>query len=570
MTSVSYADITTVIKHGAEALLRRQRPDGAFDDDPPASVLGTAGAVAALNAADPLGSFDLIEAGTKWLREQQQDDGGWSAVVGAASEVVPTAIAVATLAMSRPANSAEAIAAGRRRLAAFGGVDAVTDPDLSLLCRQLLMISGLTGDAGPLRQLPVEAFFNRVRRRRRLPFRIAPFTGLALMQTYLLPAAPLRRATLRRTRTAVLRLLRSVYDHEGRTGALGEDPWPTALVLLGLTWADEAPDIARAIVGWLRRVVRPDGSWDAVANLDLTRSGYAVTGLLAAGYAADPRLQSTRAFLHACRKAEAFPVLDVPPGGWSYSNVHGWPATFESAEILSALAGYQVSFADPVLREGLEWLIGRQDTQGSWSLWVRDAKFINDGPCPAVTSQAINALHHAGHADDHPAIASASAWLLNQQNPEGTFNNLLYRDHTAGTAAVVGSLSRVGHARHSAVRRAVGWLHDTQLPDGSWGPGDGTAGSVEETAWAVQGLLAADGPETTDAVDRGVAWLLAAARPDGEWRPTRVCNYIRHHIYYPNWVITQATALRALGEYREPIALRGMLRLRQGHPRSHR
>ena len=29
---------------------------------------------------------------------------------------------------------------------------------------------------------------------------------------------------------------------------------------------------------------------------------------------------------------------------------------------------------DPVLRTGLEWLRGRQDSRGSWSLWVRDTK----------------------------------------------------------------------------------------------------------------------------------------------------------------------------------------------------
>jgi squalene-hopene/tetraprenyl-beta-curcumene cyclase len=81
---------------------------------------------------------------------------------------------------------------------------------------------------------------------------------------------------------------------------------------------------------------------------------------------------------------------------------------------------------------------------------------------------------------------------------------------------------------------------------------------VEETAWAVQGLLAAGGgTEVGDAVDKGVAWLVAAARSDGSWAATRVCNYIRHHMRYPNAVITQAVALKALGEYRAAIARSG-------------
>jgi squalene-hopene/tetraprenyl-beta-curcumene cyclase len=544
MTTVADADLGKVIESGAEALLARQGENGVFGDDPPASILGTAGTVAALHATDPDGCADLVESGTTWLRGHQLPDGGWGGVAGAPSEVVPTAIATAALAMTAPEESAEAITAGRARLAALGGVDAVTDRAIALLCRQFLTMAGMTGEAGRLRRLPLEIVLADRVRRRLISFRTTPFIGLSLMQANLLPAGPVRRYTLGRARPVALRLLRSVFDHEGGTGAMSEDPWPAALVLLGLARSGEAPDMAAAIVSWLRRAVRPDGAWDAVTNLDLTRTGYAATGLIAAGYADDPRLRTTREFLHATQKTEPFEILDVPPGGWSFSNRRGWPVTLESAEILAALAGFPDADADPVLYRGSEWLIGRQDSRGSWSLWVRDTKLANDGPCPAITSQAITALHDAGYADEHPAIAAGATWLLSAQNPDGTFDNLWYRDHTSGTAVVVGALSRVGHARHEVVWRAVTWLCDTQLPDGSWGPGDGTAGSVEETAWAVRGLLAAGGgTEVAAAVDRGVASLVAAARPGGGWAATRVCNYIRHHMCYPNAVVTQSVAL---------------------------
>ncbi|TDP92990.1 prenyltransferase/squalene oxidase repeat-containing protein [Labedaea rhizosphaerae] len=551
MTTVSGTDITSAIERGAEALLARRRPDGAFGDDAPASILGTAGAIAALHAADPAGNADLVEAGAAWLRDKQFPDGGWGGVVGAPSAIVPTSIATAALAMTTPERSAEAIEAGRAALAALGGVNTVADRAVSLMCRQFLAMAGFTEDAGKLRRLPLEiVLFDKVRRRL-VSFRTTPFVGLALMQADLLPAGPLRRMTLRRARPAALALLRSVHDHEGRTGAFSEDPWPAALVLLGLARSGEAPDVAEAIAGWLRRAVRPDGSWDAVTNLDLTRSGYAATGLIAAGYAGDPRLRATKEFFHANQTTERFAVLDVPAGGWSFSNRRGWPVTLESAEILSALAGLPGAESDPVLRTGLDWLAARQDSRGSWSLWVRDTKLPIDGPCPAITSQAITALHEAGHPTEHPAITAAAEWLLTAQNPDGTFDNLWYRDHTTGTAVVVSALSLAGHAQHAVVRKAVAWLLDTQLPDGSWGPGDGTEGSVEETGWVVQGLLAAGGgADVAEAVDRGVAWLVAAARPEGGWPATRVCNYIRHHVLYPNAVITQAVALKALGEYR--------------------
>jgi squalene-hopene/tetraprenyl-beta-curcumene cyclase len=561
-TRVPADDVAKAIERGAEALLRHQRSDGSFGWDAPASILGTAGTVAALHAADPKGAADLISRGAAWLREQQHADGGWGGVVGADSEAVGTSVALAALALAAPDDSAEAIAAGRAGLARLGGVDAVNDRAISLLCRQLLMAAGLTAEAGTLRRLPLEiVFFDKVRRER-ISFRTSPFIGLALMQADMLPTGPLRRATLRRARPTALRLLRSIYDHEGRTGAFSEDPWPAALVLIGLGRSGEAPDIASAIVGWLRRAVRPDGAWDAVTNLDLTRSGYAATGLIAAGYAGDARLRATREFFRATQKKEAFEVFGVPPGGWSFSNARGWPVTLESAEIISALAGFGDDQSDPVLRTGLDWLLGRQDSRGSWSLWVRNTKLMNDGPDPAITSQAITALRDAGYPADHRAIASAADWLLTQQRPDGTFENLWYRDYTSGTAVVVSALSRAGRSGHDAIRRSVAWLCRTQLPDGSWGPGDGsagTAGSVEETSWAVEALLASGAgsagsaaePSAQAAVDRGVAWLVAAARPDGEWEPTRLCNYIRFNMLYSNGVITQGVALRALGEYRD-------------------
>lgn len=562
MTALPAAELDQAIEAGAEALLSRQRPDGGFEDDPPGSVLGTGGAVAALAAVDPVANADLIEGGVRWLLEQQHADGGWGGVTGAESELVATAVALAALRLTATAGGstagARAIAAGRAWLSAAGGMDAVTDPALAVLCRQLLKLAGLDDLAGTVRRLPLEIVFSDRVRRQRISFRTAPFLGVALMQTDLLPARPGRGWTLRRARSTAVRLLRSIYDHEGRTGAMSEDPWLAALVLLGLVHSGEASDIAKAITRWLRRVVRPDGAWDAVANLDLTRSGYAATGLIAAGYAADERLDDTREFFHNRQKAKAFQVLDVPPGGWSYSNAAGWPVTLESAEILLALAGYPDEASDPVLRSGCQWLLGRQDKRGSWSRWVRNTQLTADGPCPAITSQAISALHAAGYPDEHPAITAAAGWLLTQQRPDGTFDNLWYRDYTSGTAVVLAALAKVGHRRHEVVQRAVDWLCQTQLPDGSWGPGTGSqaateaaSGSVEETSWAVLGLLAVgDSADARAAVDRGVGWLVAAAQPDGSWQPARVCNYLRHYLCYPNGVITQALALRALGEYR--------------------
>lgn len=548
--------VTKVLTAGAEALFARQRDDGTFVfGSSRAATLGTAGAATALHFADPGRSARLVERGADWLARTQNPDGGWAAVPGGPTETVPTAVAAATLHLLAPVRHKEAVDRGRRRLAALGGVDAVADPVVAGLCRLFESLAGFR-DEGTLPRVPIEVLLLSAVRRKRISFRSAPFAASALAQARRRPAPLLLRPLRPASRRAALRVLAEVHEHEGSTGEFAADPWAAGLVCLGLARAAEAPGIMHAIADWLRSTVNPDGSWEAV-RIGLTWSAFAATGLVDAGYADDPRLTATRDLFHATRQTRPFPLFGCPAGGWSYSGPRGWPVTLESAELLSALAALDPD-DDPHLRGGIGWLTDRQDRRGSWSLWVKDTRLPNDGPCAYITGQAVHALLDAGAAPDDPRVRKAVRWLLTRQRPDGSYTTPWYRDATAGTAMVLTTLGRTGHADHSVARRARDWLLRTRLPDGSWSTGDGIAsGTVEETAWALRALLACG---TTTAVADAADWLITAQRPDGTWPEAPVSAYVRDCVHYPNGAITAGLALRALAAYRTALNRTGRLK----------
>jgi len=150
---------------------------------------------------------------------------------------------------------------------------------------------------------------------------------------------------------------------------------------------------------------------------------------------------------------------------------------------------------------------------------------VIDPPSADVTAHALEML-----ADERgvPAEAQrcARAWLLDEQEPDGSWFGRWGVNHVYGTGAAVPALVAAGVAPDDrSVRRAVRWLEQHQNPDGGWGEdcrsyrepewigrGESTA---SQTAWALLALLAAG--ERSPAVERGVAWLVERQTDDGTW-----------------------------------------------------
>jgi len=145
-----------------------------------------------------------------------------------------------------------------------------------------------------------------------------------------------------------------------------------------------------------------------------------------------------------------------------------------------------------------------------------------DGASVTTNAHVLDALGHllpyGGPAA--PWLASAvdrvTRWLLDQQEPDGRWSDRWHASPYYATCCAVLALTGYGSAdaARRAVDRAASWVLAGQRPDGSWGR---WSGSAEETAYAVQTLVAAghrDGPGAA-AVTRGAAWLSQVDDHDG-------------------------------------------------------
>jgi squalene-hopene/tetraprenyl-beta-curcumene cyclase len=262
----------------------------------------------------------------------------------------------------------------------------------------------------------------------------------------------------------------------------------------------------------------------------------------------------------------------------------------------------------PVRRAALqrceEWIIARQERDGCWGgiqpPWVYSIMALNllgynldhpvlaralagldrftimedspDGPVRRLeacqspvwdTVLTMVALADAGLPPEHPALASAAAWVRGEEirgpgdwqvrrphvAPGGwafEFDNDVYPD-TDDTAEVVLALRRAGPkgpTDQAAIDRGLRWLAGMQCKDGGWGAFDADntrqlvnklpfcdfgavidPPSADVTAHVVE-AFAAEGQADSAAVRRGVVWLLKAQEADGSWFGRWGANYI--------------------------------------------
>jgi squalene-hopene/tetraprenyl-beta-curcumene cyclase len=268
------------------------------------------------------------------------------------------------------------------------------------------------------------------------------------------------------------------------------------------------------------------------------------------------------------------------PGGWAFEFRNDYfPDVDDTAFVLQALQ--RVDFPDrrrleESLRRGLAWMIGMQNQDGGWGAFDKDndcailtqVPFADhnamiDPSSEDVTARVIECLARFGWTPADPVIKRALAYLLRNQEPDGSWYGRWGVNYIYGTSGVLRAMEPLGLMLHEAFQKARTWLRSVQNPDGGFGetclsyddPAMKAKGpsTPSQTAWGIIGLLAAG--ETNDAVvQRAVQFLLERQNADGSWDEDAFTGtgfprvfYLKYHLY------RNAFPLYALARYRNLV-----------------
>jgi squalene-hopene/tetraprenyl-beta-curcumene cyclase len=393
------------------------------------------------------------------------------------------------------------------------------------------------------------------------------------------PVAIVRRRAVRRAQAWIL-------DRQEADGSWGgiQPPWVYSLLalhLLGLPL--DHPAMREGLRGLEGFLIVEDGPDGRVRRLEACQSpvwdtALAMTALLDAGVAPDDEALTRATDWMIDEQIDAggdWQVRrpDLEPGGWAFEFANdGYPDTDDTAEIVLALARVQhtdQARLDHSIRRGVSWTRGMQSGDGGWgafdadntstlalSLPFCDFGAVIDPPSADVTAHVVEMLAAVEDSDSEDC-RSGVAWLLEAQEPDGSWFGRWGANYVYGTGAVVPALVAAGlPADAPEIGRAVRWLEAHQNDDGGWGEdlrsyddpgtwagrGDSTP---SQTAWALLALLAAGRDDRT--VQRGVGWLVDHQRPDGTWDEDLYTAtgfpgdfYINYHLYrlvFPIWAL---------------------------------
>jgi squalene-hopene/tetraprenyl-beta-curcumene cyclase len=387
---------------------------------------------------------------------------------------------------------------------------------------------------------------------------------------------------------ALAEMERWVLDRQELDGCWGgiQPPWVWSLIALVCRGhGPDSPYVRRGLQGWERFMVRDgDRLRPEACQSPLWDSGLALLGLEACGVTPNmPEISRAADWILAeevrTRGDWAIRCPGVPPGGWAFEYDNDVYPDVDDAAVV-ALALDELGVAGETIERTCRWLAGMQSSDGGWgafdrnndSAWLYALPFCDfgaviDPPSADVTAHVVELL--ARRPAYSRAVRRGVAYLLREQETDGSWFGRWGVNHVYGTGAALPALAAAGFsADHLVMRRAVAWVEAHQNEDGGFGEdcrsynhgdeglswrGRG-ASTASQTAWALMALVAA-GEARSPAAARAAAWLCESQREDGDWDEEHFTGtgfprdfMIRYHLYRIVWPLLALGRLRrALG-----------------------
>ncbi len=553
-TPAFQARLQSALERATRELLAARGAHGHWEGELSSSALSTATAVCALaiveRASQAAGSAaqsevshtkSQIAAGLDWLAKNANADGGWGDTTLSLSNLSTTALCWAAFGAVPGADEQHrpTVARAEAWLAKqAGGIEPATlapaiirrygkDRTFSV---PILTMCALAGRLGAGREawrwvIP-------------LPFELAAcphqwFAALRLpVVSYALPALiaigqarhhhrptrnPLTRALRHLTRSRTLKVLTEIQPTNG--GFLEATPL-TSFVTMSLAGSGLAEHpVAKKGAAFLRASQRADGSWPIDTNLAtwLTTLSVHALSIHHSPFTTHDSPLTIRAWLLGQQYRHEHPYTYAAPGGWAWNDLPGGvPDADDTAGALLALR--ELGPIDETTRQaalaGIKWLLDLQNTDGGIPTFCRGWGTLPfDHSSPDLTAHAIRAwlawleaLPPRLRDRALAAVRRALGFLAETQRRDGSWLPLWFGNQfapeeanpTYGTARVLCALAVLSACAPLRTfltpvlaRRAVRWLVEAQNADGGWGGAPGVRSSVEETALAVEALAGA-------------------------------------------------------------------------------
>jgi squalene-hopene/tetraprenyl-beta-curcumene cyclase len=545
---IDFHRLLSAFQTARRELLALREPAGYWVGEASSSPFATASAASALclvaravkEESRSEAYLQLACRSVDWLLAAQNGDGGWGDAHSSPSNLAATTLARAAIQLAgQSQRGADALARARRWLDDHGGLAGTRrqyGSDRPILAA-VLGNSALAGQAA-WREVPAMAF-ELAWLPRALQDRIGVLGGYAepvrvgigqARYFHRWPRNPL--ALLARRLSVSWSLARLARLQPSSGGFLEAVPWTSFLVMgLASTGRAEHP-VARRALGFLLDHVRDDASWSIETSRSIWNTALSINALASAS--GDVGALGGLDWLLGCQTSERDPRATALPGGWSGGDARSaLPDVDDSSTALLALSVLLKSGAEAhrprieaAAASGIRWLLAMQNGDGGWPAYSHGSRNVWQNSSGAdLTAHALRALRVWQDSLSNPAIGEALRrgidYLAAGQQPDGCWRPLYFgnpgfpggENPIYGTSQVLLAYHDLSQVESRAVRRGLEWLTAAVDPGGGWGGGQGESrgpSSVEETAMAVEALLAAPNDPRQAVLEAGLQWLVQA------------------------------------------------------------